>query len=86
MWGQLEFPLHNEPVGSRAQQLDRLYLKLRAMEARNEAGERVLAHQENCRVCKIVVEFVKGPGRPEARLSRFSSPTDTKKSEQKLSP
>jgi hypothetical protein len=71
IWGEFEFPLHNEPVGSRAQQLDRLHLKLRALEARNEAGERVLVHQEKCRVCKIEVEFVKSPGRPKARLNRF---------------
>jgi hypothetical protein len=84
-WGLLEFPLHNEPLGSRAEQLDRLHLKLRAMEARNEAGERVLAHQEKCRVCKIEVEFVKGSGRPKARVNRFLSPTDTKYNEQKPS-
>jgi hypothetical protein len=44
------------------------------LEARNEAGERVLAHKEKCRVCKIEVEFVKGPGRPKARLDRFFEP------------
>jgi hypothetical protein len=86
MWGQLEFPVHNEPVGSRAQQLDRLHLKLRALEARNDAAERVLAHQEKCRLCKIEVEFVNGPGRLKVRRNRPLGPIDTKTASRTLTP
>jgi hypothetical protein len=55
IWGQFEFPLHNEPVGPAARQAARLQLKERALKARNEAGERLLAHREKCRICKIEV-------------------------------
>jgi hypothetical protein len=52
-WGQFEFPLHNEQVGPPTRQAERLQLKERALKARNEASERLLAHREKCRNCKI---------------------------------
>jgi hypothetical protein len=55
IWGQFEFPLHNEPLGSPARQAEQLQLKQRALNARNEANERLLAHREKCRICKIEV-------------------------------
>jgi hypothetical protein len=57
IWGQFEFPLHNEPVGPPARQAEQLELKLRALSARNEASERLLAHRETCRICKIEVRL-----------------------------
>jgi hypothetical protein len=49
IWGQFEFPLHNEPVGP----AERLQLKQGALNARNEACERLLAHRAKCRICMI---------------------------------
>jgi hypothetical protein len=57
IWDQCEFPLHNEPVGSPARQVEQLQLKERALKARNEASERQLAHREKCRICKIEVRL-----------------------------
>ena len=55
IWGQFEFPLHNEPVGPAARQAERLQLKQKAWKARNEVSERLLAHREKCRICEIEV-------------------------------
>jgi hypothetical protein len=43
IWDQFEFPLHNEPVGPPARHAGQLQLKQRALNARNEASERLLA-------------------------------------------
>jgi hypothetical protein len=59
IWGQFEFPLHNEPVGPPARQAERLQLKQNACKARNEASERLLAHKEKCRICKIEVRLAR---------------------------
>jgi hypothetical protein len=53
IWGQFEFPLHNEPAGPAARQAERLQLKQRALDARNKGCERLLAHRAKCRICKI---------------------------------
>jgi hypothetical protein len=53
IWGQFEFPIHNEQVGPPTRQAERLQLKERALKARNEASERLLAHREHCRICKV---------------------------------
>jgi hypothetical protein len=57
IWGQFEFPLHNEPVGPPAQRGEQRELKQRALNARNEASERLLAHGEKCRICKMEVRL-----------------------------
>jgi hypothetical protein len=57
IWGQFEFPLHNEPVGPQGRQAEQLQLKQRALNARNEASERLLAHKEKCRICKLEVRL-----------------------------
>jgi hypothetical protein len=59
IWGQFEFPVHNEPVGPAARQAERLQLKQRALSARNEACERLLAHREKCQICKIEVRLAR---------------------------
>jgi hypothetical protein len=51
IWAQYQFPLHNEPVGTRAQQLERLRRKQRALEGRNAANDRVLDHERICLFC-----------------------------------
>jgi hypothetical protein len=63
LWGQYEFPLHNQPLVARAWQATQLRLKQKAVEARNKASERLLAHKEKCRVCKIEVRLTEWPGR-----------------------
>jgi hypothetical protein len=37
VWGQYEFSLHNEPVGTRARRSEQLQLKQRALDARYAA-------------------------------------------------
>src|ERR1700722_7019201 len=51
VWGQYEFPLHNEPVATRAQRFEQLQLKQRALDARNAAHDRVLDHKRICPLC-----------------------------------
>jgi hypothetical protein len=51
VWGQYEFPLHNELVGTRARRSEQLELKRRALDARNAANGRVLAHKRICPLC-----------------------------------
>jgi hypothetical protein len=70
IWGEFEFPLHNEPVGPSEWQADRLQLKQKAWKAKNEASERLLAHREKCRICKIDVRRAGSPGRPEVQAWR----------------
>ncbi len=55
IWGQLEFPLHNEPVGASARQAEQLQFKAKSLERENEDCEHLLAHRENHRICKIKV-------------------------------
>jgi hypothetical protein len=62
IWGQFEFPLHDEPVGPAARQAERLQLKQKAWKARNEAIERLLSHKEKCRICKIEVRLARLTG------------------------
>jgi hypothetical protein len=57
LWGQFEFPLHKEPVGSPARQAEQLELKQKALNARNEASERLIAHRDKCRICKIEIRL-----------------------------
>jgi len=49
VWGQYEFPLHNELAGARAPRSEQL--KRRALDARNAANGRVLAHNRICPLC-----------------------------------
>jgi hypothetical protein len=51
IWGQYEFPLHNELVGTRAQRSEHLQEKQRALEERNAANERLLDHRRICLLC-----------------------------------
>jgi hypothetical protein len=48
IWAQYEFPLHNEPVGTRAQRLEHLRLTQRALGGRNAANDHVLDHKRIC--------------------------------------
>ena len=57
LWGQFEFPLHNEPVGSPARKAEQLELKQRALNARNEASEQLLTHRDKCRICRIEIRL-----------------------------
>jgi hypothetical protein len=53
IWGEYQFPVNNEPVGTqawRSEQL-RLHLKQKALDARNAANERVLDHKLTCPLC-----------------------------------
>jgi hypothetical protein len=50
-WGSYEFPLHNEPVGTRPWRSEQLQLKQRALDARNAAKDRVLDHKRICSLC-----------------------------------
>jgi hypothetical protein len=53
-WGEYQFPVHNEPVGTLEWQSEelRLQLKQKATDARNAANERVLDHKLNCPACR----------------------------------
>ena len=54
VWGEYEFPVYHEPVGTqawRSEQL-RLQLKQNALDARNAANERVLDHKRTCPACR----------------------------------
>jgi hypothetical protein len=51
IWGQPEFPLHNEPEPTRSRRLERLQIKQRALEARNSANDSVLDHKLTCQLC-----------------------------------
>jgi hypothetical protein len=53
VWGQYEFPLHNEQVGTRAQRLEHLRLKQKAVEERNAPNDRVLNHK---RICPLFID------------------------------
>jgi hypothetical protein len=53
VWGEYEFPIHNQPVGTqvwRSEEL-RLQLKQKALDARDAANERVLDHKLTCPLC-----------------------------------
>jgi len=50
-WAQYQFPLHNEPVGTRAWRSEQLQLKQRALDARNAANDCVLDHKRICPLC-----------------------------------
>ena len=52
VWGQYEFPLHNEPAATRARRFEQLQLKQRALNARNAAHDRVLDHKRICLLCE----------------------------------
>jgi hypothetical protein len=51
IWARYEFPQHNEPVGTRAQRLEHLRLKQKAVEERNAANDRLLDHERICLLC-----------------------------------
>jgi hypothetical protein len=51
IWAQHEFPPHNEPKGTRAQRLEHLRLRQRALEERNAANDHVLDHKRICPLC-----------------------------------
>jgi hypothetical protein len=51
IWARYEFPLHNEPVGTRAQRFEHLRLKQKAEEERNAANDHVLDHKRICPLC-----------------------------------
>jgi hypothetical protein len=50
-WGSYEFPLHNEPVGTRARRFEHLRLKQEALGERNAANDHVLDHKRICQLC-----------------------------------
>jgi hypothetical protein len=53
VWGEYQFPVYNEPVGTQAWRSEalRLQLKQKATDARDEAKERVLDHKLTCPLC-----------------------------------
>ena len=51
IWGDYQFPVHNEPVGTQAWRSKQLQLKQEALDARNAANDRVLAHKLTCPLC-----------------------------------
>jgi hypothetical protein len=53
VWGEYQFPAFNEPVGTQAWLSERLRLQLKqkALDARDEANERVFNHKRTCRLC-----------------------------------
>jgi hypothetical protein len=53
IWGEYQFPVHNEPVRTQAWRSEQLQLKQRALEARNAANERVLDHKLTCPLCAV---------------------------------
>jgi hypothetical protein len=50
-WGQYQFPIHTEAVGTRAWRSEQLQLMQKALDARNEANDRVLDHKRICPLC-----------------------------------
>jgi hypothetical protein len=50
-WGEYQFLRHNEPIGTQAWRSEQLYLKQKALDARNEANDRLLGHKETCPLC-----------------------------------
>jgi hypothetical protein len=50
-WGSYEFPLHNEPVGTQVRQFEQLQRKQKALDERNAANDRVIAHKLTCPLC-----------------------------------
>ncbi len=51
VWGEYQFPVHNEPVGTQAWRSKQLQLKQEALDARNAANGRVLDHKLTCPLC-----------------------------------
>jgi hypothetical protein len=51
IWGEYQFPVHNEPVGTQARRPEQFQLKQKALDERNAANDRVLAHKLACPVC-----------------------------------
>jgi hypothetical protein len=51
IWGEYEFPFHNEPIATRARRSVRLQLKQNALVARNEANDSLLDHKLVCLLC-----------------------------------
>jgi hypothetical protein len=49
IWGEYQFPVHNEPARTQAWQFEQL--KQRALDRRNAANDRVLAHKLTCSLC-----------------------------------
>jgi hypothetical protein len=53
VWGEYQFPVHNEPVGTLAWRSEdlRLQLKQKATDARNVANQRLFNHKLTCPLC-----------------------------------
>jgi hypothetical protein len=51
IWGEYQFPVHNEPVGTQGWRSKQLQLKQKALDARNAANDLVLAHKMTCPLC-----------------------------------
>jgi hypothetical protein len=51
IWGEYQFPVHNEPVGTQAWRPEQLQLKQKALDARNAANDRLLDHKLTCPLC-----------------------------------
>jgi hypothetical protein len=51
VWAQYEFQVHNEPERTRAQRLEYLRFKQKALEERNAANNHVLDHKRICPLC-----------------------------------
>jgi hypothetical protein len=51
IWGEYQFPVHNEPVGTQAWRFEQLQLKQKALEERNATNERMCRHEQNCPLC-----------------------------------
>jgi hypothetical protein len=53
VWGEYEFPIHNEPVGTQGWRSEalRLQLKQMALDATNAARECLFNHKLTCPTC-----------------------------------
>jgi hypothetical protein len=51
VWGEYQFPAHNEPVGTQAWRSEQFQLKQKALDERNAANDRVFAHKLTCPRC-----------------------------------
>jgi hypothetical protein len=57
VWGENQFPIHNEPVGTKAWRSEQLQLKQKALDARNATNDRVLVHKLTCPLCAANTRF-----------------------------
>jgi hypothetical protein len=53
VWGEYQFPVYNEPVGTQAWRSEQLRLQLKqmALDARDKAKEHLFSHKRTCPLC-----------------------------------